>query len=451
MFDGPHAGYRDWLDQDVRWIITDDERRTFKKLQNDEERDTFVEQFWLRRDPTPTTIENEFKDEHYRRMMYANEHFGTTVAGWRTDRGRIYVMKGPPDAIKQGMEKVTDDHGREVEHPLETWHYNSDGLDMNFVDTCRCNEYQMTLDRKAKDKLLDLQGDFPLPLQTFPPSPSRKPGIQVIVEAQNTAQPKFKDLEEDLAHKINVNPISFTVTTASFRITDWTDWVVVTIHYRSKDLRWMKDGNAQRAQLHLFGRFITLTQHVAQVFEDEVNLEEPASARADKTYSYREAFPRRAGLYRLDVALQDVNADRVGTRSYGISVPSYDETSHISSIVLSKNSGEPIFHAVDEQTTFAPSDSIHLFAQVYGIKFEDKTRRSNVAVDYEVFSMKGKKPVSVLHVSHIDADPDQREQSTLQKELPSGPWKRGEYDLVIKARDNVGHQDFCAEQPFTVN
>src|SRR6185369_4571075 len=89
--------YKKWLDEDVRWIITDEERETFKRLSNDEERDNFIEQFWLRRDPTPDTVENEYKEEHYRRITYANEHFAAGKPGWKTDRGRIYVMFGPPD------------------------------------------------------------------------------------------------------------------------------------------------------------------------------------------------------------------------------------------------------------------------------------------------------------------------------------------------------------------
>src|SRR5476651_2176332 len=88
--------YKKWLDEDVRWIITDEELSAFKKLANNSERDVFIEGFWQRRDPTPDTAENEFKEEHYRRIAYANEHFAAGMPGWRTDRGRIYIMYGPP-------------------------------------------------------------------------------------------------------------------------------------------------------------------------------------------------------------------------------------------------------------------------------------------------------------------------------------------------------------------
>jgi GWxTD domain-containing protein len=91
--------YKKWLDEDVRYIITDEEKTAFKQLSNDEERDNFIEAFWARRDPTPDTVENEYKEEHYARIAYANEHFAAGIPGWKSDRGRIYIMYGKPDEI----------------------------------------------------------------------------------------------------------------------------------------------------------------------------------------------------------------------------------------------------------------------------------------------------------------------------------------------------------------
>src|ERR1039457_6095770 len=108
--------YRKWLNEDVAYIITDEERTAFKRLQTDEERDQFIEQFWLRRDPTPDTTENEFKEEHYRRIAYANEHYGSGVPGWKTDRGKIYILYGPPD-------KIESHPGERTTYPFQTWRY----------------------------------------------------------------------------------------------------------------------------------------------------------------------------------------------------------------------------------------------------------------------------------------------------------------------------------------
>ena len=136
--------YQRWLDEDIRWIVTPEERDAFIKLSKDEERDRFVEQFWLRRDPTPATAENEFKEEHYRRMAYANLHFAASVPGWRTDRGRSYIVNGPPSAVK--MQSSRDDEGSI--RPTLLWHYHSlaepgKDFDLRFVDVCTCGDYRL--------------------------------------------------------------------------------------------------------------------------------------------------------------------------------------------------------------------------------------------------------------------------------------------------------------------
>ena len=93
--------YKKWLTEDVGYIISDEERKAFKVLQTDEEREQFIEQFWLRRDPTPDTEENEYREEHYRRIAYANQYFASGIPGWKSDRGMIYIKYGPPDERDQ--------------------------------------------------------------------------------------------------------------------------------------------------------------------------------------------------------------------------------------------------------------------------------------------------------------------------------------------------------------
>src|SRR3989454_7400012 len=157
--------YKQWMDEDVRWIITDEEQKAFKLLSNDEERDQFIEAFWQRRDPTPDTIENEFKEEHYRRMAYANEHFAAGIPGWKSDRGRIYIMYGPADEIEShpaggSYQRPMEEGGGETStFPFEQWRYRYlEGIGqeviVEFVDNCMCGDYHMTMDRSEKDALL---------------------------------------------------------------------------------------------------------------------------------------------------------------------------------------------------------------------------------------------------------------------------------------------------------
>src|SRR6202051_1517076 len=157
--------YKKWLNEDVAWIITDEERSAFKRLQTDEEREQFIEQFWLRRDPTPDTIENEFKEEHYRRIAYANERYASGIPGWKSDRGRIYITYGPPDEIEDHSSGGTYERppeeggGTTSTFPFQQWRYRwIEGVGTNiiieFVDPTMSGEFRMTMDPSEKDALL---------------------------------------------------------------------------------------------------------------------------------------------------------------------------------------------------------------------------------------------------------------------------------------------------------
>jgi GWxTD domain-containing protein len=239
--------YKKWLDEDVRWIISDEEREAFLKLSNDEERDQFIEQFWLRRDPTPDTVENEFKEEHYRRIAYANEHFAAGIPGWRTDRGRMYVMYGPPDEIDShpsggSYERPPEEGGGETStFPFEDWRYRyleGVGQDINieFVDSCMCGEYHMTMDRSEKDALLYTpnggltqyeQMGLASKSQRFNGGMERLGAgpftgmnqskqfdrLEQFAKLNRPPPVKFKDLEEVVSHKISVNLLPFDIQT----------------------------------------------------------------------------------------------------------------------------------------------------------------------------------------------------------------------------------------------
>src|SRR6516162_1498058 len=162
--------YRTWLEEDVVYIITPDERNAFLQLETNEEREQFIEQFWLRRSSNPDLPDNDFKEEHYRRIAYANEHFAAGIPGWKTDRGRIYIVWGKPDEIESHpaggtYERPIDEGGGTTStFPFEQWRYRYlEGVEgphggqeviIEFVDTCMCGDYHMTIDRSEKDALL---------------------------------------------------------------------------------------------------------------------------------------------------------------------------------------------------------------------------------------------------------------------------------------------------------
>jgi GWxTD domain-containing protein len=156
--------YKKWLNEDVAYIITDEERKAFKAATSDEEREQFIEQFWLRRDPTPGTPENEFKAEHYRRIAYANEHYASKIPGWKTDRGRIYITFGPPDEIEDHssggyyVRPPEEGGGATSTFPFQQWRYRhidsiGNNIVIEFVDPTYTKEYRMTMDPTEKDAL----------------------------------------------------------------------------------------------------------------------------------------------------------------------------------------------------------------------------------------------------------------------------------------------------------
>ena len=160
---------KNWVDEDVAYIITPLERKAWDGLKTDEEREAFIESFWLRRDPTPDTIDNEYRDEHYERIAYANEHFASGIPGWKTDRGRIYIMYGKPDEIESHQSGGTYDRpieeggGTTSTFPFEKWRYRyiegiGNEVILDFVDPSMSGEYHFTIDPSEKDALLHVPG-----------------------------------------------------------------------------------------------------------------------------------------------------------------------------------------------------------------------------------------------------------------------------------------------------
>jgi GWxTD domain-containing protein len=329
--------YKRWLDEDVRWIITDEEHKAFNQLSSDQERDQFIEAFWQRRDPTPDTTENEYKEEHYRRIVFANEQFASFVPGWRTDRGRFYIMYGPPDEIESrasGGTYTSPFGGQTISNlPYEVWRYRYlEGLGQDvilpFADICNCGDYRLT----------EGGGSHYVPKGTFPGDVDT-----VIAPGNRGAQIRFKDLEEFVAHKIDTKLIPFTVRTDFVKVTHFTVMVPVTVRVMNRDITFAKTGGVERGTLNVFGRVTTTSGWVVETFEDTVEVDVPheilRKVMADAA-SYQRLVTLRPGQYCLNIVVRDVNGDRVGTWRSGVQVPEYKEGEMAtSSLVLADNMG----------------------------------------------------------------------------------------------------------------
>src|SRR3977135_4107847 len=163
------SAYRQWLTEDVTYIISPDERNAFLQLDTNQEREQLIEKFWLRRSSNPDLPENDFKEEHYRRIAYANEHFASGIPGWKTDRGRIWIMYGKPDEREthpmggQYDRPATEGGGSTSTYPFELWFYRyiagvGSGVEIEFVDPTGSGEYRIARNPDEKDAMLNIPG-----------------------------------------------------------------------------------------------------------------------------------------------------------------------------------------------------------------------------------------------------------------------------------------------------
>ncbi len=501
--------YKKWVNEDVRWIITDEELSAWKKLTTNAERDAFIEAFWQRRDPTPDTPENEYKEEHYRRIAYANEHFAAGVPGWRTDRGRMYIMYGKPDSIDSHpmggpYQRPAEEGGGQTEtYPFEVWRYRYlDGIgqeiEIEFVDPCSCGEYHMTIDRSEKDALLHVpnagltdmeamgmankadrfrggieslgQGFFNQNLQA-----KQFDRLETFAKLNRAPEVKFKDLEAVVNTKIRYNLLPFDMRVDFVKVTSDTVLVPVTIQVPNRELTFVNKDGVQRGVLNIFGRLTTLTGKVAQTFEDTVRLDVPPELlerQLSNVALYWKALPMRPGHYRLDVVVKDVNGDKLGTIGQSVIVPEFTEDKLASStLILSDDmeqvasrevgSGNFVIGTMKVRPRVAPANGkpstfkrdkdpkVNFWMQVYNLTVDEKTHKPSATVEYQIVNAATNK--SVVDVTeNTDQMGNVSDQLTLQKSLPVGRLDPGVYQVTIKVNDLLSKQTISPTVKFAV-
>jgi GWxTD domain-containing protein len=502
--------YKKWLDEDVVWIITDEERQAFKQLSNDEERDQFIEAFWQRRDPTPDTEENEYKEEHYQRIAYANEHFAAGIPGWKSDRGRIYIMYGKPDEIDSHpsggtYERPIEEGGGETStYPFEDWRYRYlEGIGqeviIEFVDTCMCGDFHMTLDRSEKDALLytpnagltmyeqmgmaskasRFSGGGLERLGLGPDSSSQAAKefdrLEQYAKLQAPPPVKFKDLEEIVNSKIILNPMPFDVRSDFVKVTSDTVLVPVTIQMRNRDITFVNKDGVQRGTVNIFGRVSTLTGKIVQTFEDTVQVDVPAELlprTAENASVYWKALPLRPGRYKFEIAVKDVNGDRKGLWSRGVVVPDFSDDKLSNSTLIVADQMEPVptkaigtgsfvIGAMKIRPRVGPANGkpavfrkdhdpkLNFWMQVYNLGVDEKTHKPSATFEYNITNVATNKSV-VQKVESTDTMANVGEQVTLQKSIAAANLQPGVYKIEIKVNDNISKQTIDPSAMFAV-
>ncbi|MGA9184135.1 MAG: GWxTD domain-containing protein [Candidatus Acidiferrales bacterium] len=492
--------YRKWLDEDVVYIITSEERSAFLHLTTNEEREQFIEQFWARRNPDPDSPENTFKEEHYRRIAYANEHYASGIPGWKTDRGRIYIMWGPADEVDShpsggSYERPSEQGGGETStYPFEDWRYRylegiGENVEIEFVDPTMTGEYHLTMDPSEKDALMYVPGagltmaeqmgmsdktarfnntdgtHDAAPLGGTTENMNEFTRLELYSKIQQAPPVKFKDLETVVNSRVVRDQVKFDYRFDYLRITSDTVLVPITVQIPMKQLTFQEKDSVDSATINLFGRITSLSGRIVQTFEDTVHRDVPASLLQKSLGSasiYQKAVPLSPGLYKLDLVLKDVNSGNVGVVDVALRVPRFEDDQLSSSSLILADQISPVsakdiglgqFVLGDVKvrpkmdSTFASSDAMGVFLQIYNLKVDDKTHRADASVEYRV--LKDNQPVLKFDVAR-DKLPEHGEEMTLQNLVTLGSLAPGKYKLEVSITDNLAKQTITPAADFIV-
>jgi GWxTD domain-containing protein len=492
--------YRSWLNEDVIYIISPEERTSFLQLETNEEREQFIEQFWLRRSSNPDLPDNDFKEEHYRRIAYANEHFASGIPGWRTDRGRIYIIWGKPDEIESHPTGGTYDRpqdeggGSTTTYPWETWRYRylegiQENVILEFVDPSGSGEYHLTMDPSEKDALLhvpnaglsDLESmgmaskadrfarsdgtNLPTTMGGTPSSLNEFTRLELYAKVQRPPEVKYKDLEALVTSRMVRDQIHFTYRTDFMKVTSDTVLVPVTVQIPNHQLQFKSRDGVHSASMNIFGRVSTLTGRTVQTFEDSVSKDFPDSLfqQSVKLSSiYQKALPLRPGLYRLDLVIKDVESGNVGVVNARLAVPRYeDEKLDASTLILA----DQIEHVPAKQIgtgqfvlgsskvrprldgDFTSADKLGIYLQVYNLKPDEKTHKSNATFVYTV--KKGNQ--QVMQFKETSEEMKQTgDQVTIERLLPLATLAPGKYTLEVSATDASSQSSISRSADFSI-
>lgn len=495
--------YRKWLNEDVGYIISDEERKAFRNLNTDEEREQFIEQFWLRRDPTPDTQENEFKEEHYRRIAYANERFASGIPGWKSDRGRIYITFGPPDEIESHPSGGTYERpyeeggGTTSTYPFEQWRYRwlegiGSDIIIEFVDTTMTGEYRMTMDPSEKDALLyvpnaglTLMEQMGLASKTdrfsrtdgtrlgtgTMPLPARMNQFERLQQYANLQKPppvKFKDLEAAVNSTIRYNLLPMKVRTDFMRLTNSTILSNITIQLEKRDLQYKQQDGVSKGVVNIYARITSMTRRVVNVFEDVVSVEFPSAltAEAIKGVSlYQKSVPLPPGTYRVNIVVKDINGGNMNNYEMALHVPHYDdEKLGSSSLVLadliekvptrSIGTGQFVIGTSKVRPrigeTFHRDEKMGIYLQLYNFTTDEKTRKPSGTVEYEVVKTGSNEKIFDFTEQIDKMEGASGQQVTIEKLLPLQNMEPGQYILKMKVQDKLGNQVLTPQAAFTV-
>lgn len=500
--------YNKWLNEDVVYIITDEERAVFLGLTTDEEREQFIEQFWLRRDPDPTTAINEFKEEHYRRIAYANEKFTSGQPGWKTDRGRVYILHGPPDEIYSRptggayQRPLHEGGGTTATYPFEIWRYNyieglGHNIELEFVDSTFSGKYELALRPEEKDALLYSiasgltlaeemglaeksqrpifhQGNwqaaeyYPFQFQRAKDNPLRRWETYTFVQAPSKL--KYPDLKEAVHVNISYTQLPFHCRFDYFYIDQQRVLAPLTIEIDNAELSFQNTSGRFESKMGLYAVVSDIRNRVLLEFDDDLvsSYDPVAFLDAERQSSvYQKVLPLEAGRrYKLDVVVKEFRTGKIGVQSVGLAVPKLPPAElGVSSVIVSDqfqrlpetpNTGEPPMFVLGDLwivpsagRKFPQGNPLAVYLHVYNFQLDQTTGSPDLEVTYRLFRDE------VLVDQFIDTrgasiDYFSQDRVVLLQGLPTTQMGPGRYRLEITVRDRLTGRTTSAQTRFEV-
>jgi GWxTD domain-containing protein len=488
--------YVDWV-KDVEPILTDEERSAWDKLKTDEEREQFIMIFWSHRDTDPDTKENEYKEQYYERVAYADEHFSSGKPGRLTDRGRVYIKFGKPDEIESHpsggsyQRPSYEGGGSTSTYPFEKWFYRHipnvrSGVELEFVDPTGSGEYRLARNPDEKDALLHVPGAGRTLGETlgFENRADRIAGsggfgrvnymraqdspfeVQSLLADIDHVQSVERRWFSDSIHTpiIDDNPLVFEAQLNYFRLSDNNVLTVITLQADNRELAFENVGGLETARLNIVGRISSIADKRIGRFEDLVATratpEELSEVRTRKS-AFARTFILNPGRYRIDVIVRDVSSGATGIQQMGFQVPAFPtDRLAASSIVLAakleKMEGSvatgPFMIGTTKvipnlSATYTRGQAAGIYLQVYNAAIDQTTLRPAVDVEY-VLLKDGKELQRQLEDWREVNDAGQR--LTLTRMINTSSLAPGEYQIQININDRITGQVVSPSTKFTI-
>jgi GWxTD domain-containing protein len=498
--------YKKWLDEDVLYIISEEEKSVFKSLKNDEERESFIEQFWNRRNPDGRASYNSFKEEHYRRIAYANERFASGIPGWKSDRGRIYIMYGKADDIEThptggNYNRPTNEGGgTTTTFPFEKWWYRhidgvGDGVELEFVDASMSGEYRLAMSPDEKDALINvpnagltLSEEMGLSQKKdrayFNPSADSDPNsvennyrraqdqpfarMERYFAVQRPPQIKFADLKTTVETHISYDSLTYDLKTDYLKLTPEKVLVPITIELNNSGLEFKREQDFNRAKVNVYGIIASLDKRIAAEWEDEIVKDYNDiyfQTGKNKPSEYQKVVALAPGQrYKLQLVLKDLNSKKMGTMDTVLNIPKYDDNAlQSSTIILAENitSAPANANQLDQyvigdlrivprvKSEYTANQNLVPYMQIYNMQIDQTNGRPSLEATF-VLKSNGKL-VEELKSSAINSELFFYGQRViLVGKIPLKNLPPGKCTLEIKVQDTIANRSLSTSTDFKI-